>query len=123
MITLCERASEIHGIGLFACHAMPEGTFIGAMWGEVAFASSSKSECEARGMRASAARGSIREIVLKRLGDWVVVVAEGPLALMNHANESVFSEECNVHVTPAGIGWLVRDVAAGEELRFDYRCY
>jgi len=98
------------GQGLFATVAMEEGTRLGRMHGMVVF-KGIEDACEDWAI----ARGERYCVLLPFAGAHAIVDVRGTaFAMMNH------SDEPNVHVRGDGAVEVCADVAAGDELYWDY---
>lgn len=110
-VALEVRASEIQGAGrgLFATRELAEGTPLGRLSGRVLF-SGAKGACEDWAV----ARAGTRSVLLRHARAWAVVDVRGsPFEFVNKAEDVL-------HVSECGAVECARDVAAGEELVWDY---
>ncbi|HEY0946014.1 MAG TPA: SET domain-containing protein-lysine N-methyltransferase [Opitutaceae bacterium] len=112
------RRSEIHGRGLYARCAVPAGTRVIEYVGEkITKAESDRRDAHRLARQARGADGCVYIFELNRRHDLDGGVAWNTARLMNHS--------CAGNCEPQAIRgriWIValRDIAAGEELTYDY---
>ena len=109
-------SASVDGRGLFTKVAIRAGRKLGRLWGHSMFESNNKPACE----QAAADLQSDRVVVVSQCDLHVALCVEGCVfEYANHASEG--TDECNMHVTPAGSVIALRDIDAAQELRWFYR--
>ncbi|HUR57386.1 MAG TPA: SET domain-containing protein-lysine N-methyltransferase [Opitutaceae bacterium] len=112
------RRSSIHGRGVFARRAIPDGTRIIEYTGErITKAEARRREAQRLERHRRSGDGSVYVFVLNRRHDLDGRLGRSLARFINHS----CAPNCRSEVTRGRV-WIVarRDIAAGEELTYDY---